>query len=448
MEAVLRIAVSEREAGEHLVTDLCGASGLAIEKLGERIGSLATLQPSWTQGRLTLRTSGHIGSVQIGRLRLDVRPRLAGAELAAMVRYALGGAPATTQRSAIARGPVSLDELLCRVFSDELTALRQRGLSRRYIERREQLSVLRGRPDFLAGFPWNEAGMATIACRYHELSCDNVDNQILRAALECVWPLEMTPETRRGLSEHRHAWAEIARLRTISADDVASAIRAYTRLSEHYRLAHRLAELILLRRLPGAVFGSSETPTGSLCVDMAVLFELFVERLVASVVAAHGLTVRSQQVDSGALRDREGGVYRRVKPDVMVYAGKRPVCVVDAKYKEYWREQPPGRPEDRVTNADLYQLFFYSQRAQQRYGLPSPLPAFIISPLPADDERRVHVIADRFKTVRCGAGSGPCEVQLILLPLTDILRRMTRGEPVEAAAGPLGDALWNVARAS
>jgi 5-methylcytosine-specific restriction enzyme subunit McrC len=448
MADVIRIAVAERDTGEHLVSDLCRASGLAIEKLGERLAPLAQLQPSWAEGRVTCRASGVVGSIQIGGLRVDVLPRLAAPELATLIRYALGGAPDTTGRSAIAAARISLDELLCRVFSEELTALRQRGFSRRYVERRERLPILRGRPDFLASFPWNDAGMATVACRYHELSCDNLDNQILRAALERVWTLEVTPATRRGLSEHRHAWAEIARLRNISSEDVAAAARSYTRLSEHYRLAHRLAELILLRRLPGAVFDSSETPTGCLRLDMALLYEMFIARLVASVARRRGWKVRSQETDSGALRDLEGSLYSRVRPDVTIYAGERPVCVIDAKYKEYWRARASGSPEDRVTNADLYQLFFYSQRAQQRYGLQSPLPALIVSPLPAEDERSVAVIADRFKTVRCGAGGVPCEVRLVLLPLTDILRRMAGGEPAEVAARSMADALWTLGRAS
>src|SRR5262249_1313254 len=157
-----------------------------------------------------------------------------------------------------------LDELICSVFADELTALRRIGLSRQYVNRHEILPILRGRPDFIASFPWNEGGTSTIACRYHELTCDNLDNQLLLAALDRATLLETTTSTRRSLLEHRQAWTGIASSRQVSRQDFITARTRYTRLSDHYRLSHQLAELIVLSRRPSYLFTMGGVPTGGL----------------------------------------------------------------------------------------------------------------------------------------------------------------------------------------
>ncbi|MGE0454011.1 MAG: hypothetical protein AB7O37_18180 [Vicinamibacteria bacterium] len=152
-----------------------------------------------------------------------------------------------------------------------------------------------------------------------------------------------------------------------------------------------------------------------------------------------GLTARSQQADGGALLDRDGHVYASVRPDLVVYEGGLPVAVVDAKYKDYWPARDDHSPVRRIGNDDLYQLFFYSQRLQLRYGLAVAPPAFIVAPLPAEDERRARVIGDRFTAVRWEAGSqAGCEVALVLLPMTDILRDLAGGRPGHARISMLG----------
>jgi hypothetical protein len=135
--------------------------------------------------------------------------------------------------------------------------------------------------------------------------------------------------------------------------------------------------------------------------------------------------VKPQQPDRGALIDRDGDRYRQVRPDIVVYRDDIPVAVIDAKYKEYWKGSTPDRlPLRRIDNADLYQLFFYSQRLQLRYGLPRPPKAIIVSPLPAEDEREgTPVVADQFRQVVWRAGQeSPSQLHLVLLPITDILR--------------------------
>jgi hypothetical protein len=91
---------------------------------------------------------------------------MAAEELSTLVRYAFGGQVDAWRRSAIECGPHGLDELIGVVFAEELLQLRQKGLSRHYVNKRESLPVLRGRPDFTATFPWNDRGMTSLTARF------------------------------------------------------------------------------------------------------------------------------------------------------------------------------------------------------------------------------------------------------------------------------------------
>jgi 5-methylcytosine-specific restriction enzyme subunit McrC len=425
------INLSEQSTEEHDAALLVAAAGVGRQRLTQALHPLVRVEPAWRTGAAVLRAGRHVGTVRVGRLRVDVRPRLSGGEMVTLIRYALGGRVDAWQRSNIAAGRVGLDELLGAVLADELGALRQAGLSRQYVGRTEPLASLRGRPDFVASFPWNERGMTSLTCRFHDLTYDNLDNQLLRAALERATLLDTSVTTRRRLLEHRQVWSAAASLRGVGPQDFAAARQRYNRLSEHYRFPHRLAELLVLGRRPASLFEAAAVTTGGLSLDMAGLFELFLQRFLADVLGPAGLSITSQQTDQAALLDRDGFVYRSVRPDVVVYAGEKPVCVIDAKYKDYWEASADGSPARRVSNEDLYQLFFYAQRLQLRYRLPSPPAAVIIAPVPAADERGGQVVAGRFTRVTWQAGpdSTPCHLQLLLLPLTDHLRRLRVEKP-------------------
>ena len=415
------------------------ASGLPRERLMDALKGLVMLEPSWSGRQVRIVAGQTVGTMRIESLRIDVRPKLAAAEMATLLRYALGGPPVATQRSSILTARCGIDELIGRVFAEELTRLRQLGLSRLYVSRQDKLPALRGRPDFIASFPWNERGMTTLACRYHELTCDTLDNQILRVAAERAAMMDVTAETRRHLLEHRQAWMSIASHRPIGHEHFAMVRTRYTRLTEHYRLAHNLSELILAAYRPAAIFTDAEHPTMGLRIGMAWLFERFVERLVRQTLGPYGITVRSQDSDRGALLDGEARSYAAVRPDMVASRHGEPVAVLDSKYKDYWRAQgADGFPANRISNGDIYQLFFYAQRLQIRHKLQSPPEAIIISPIPAEDERVESAISERFCTVRWQVGGDvACRLRLVFVPMTQILRALAAGRTVESALGEM-----------
>lgn len=421
------IQLTEGTPLETALAPLLSAAGVEQDVLVEALRRLVTVHPSFDSGMVRLVPGLTIGSVRVGSLRIDVLPRLAVQEMVTLIRYALGGKIAPISRTDLPTAKVGLEELLCTVLADEATRIRQIGWSRQYEKRRERLRVIRGRPDFLGSFPWDEERMSSLVCRYHLLTGDNLDNRLIRAALETSSLLDVTANTKRRLFEHRTAWSAIAAPCYPTLQDFESARSRYTRLSEHYRLAHNLGEVLMKGMRPSAPIKPGGVVAGGFALDMPWLFEEFVERLTIEIAGPIGLRVEAQQPDRGALLDAKGSIYRRVRPDLVVYRGNQPVAVVDAKYKDYW----PGReqtdiPARRISNEDIYQLFFYAQRLQRRHNLPFPPKALIVAPVPASDERGDRrVVGEQFTEVTWRAGNARAGyVQLVLVPITEIFRAM------------------------
>ncbi|HEX6960385.1 MAG TPA: hypothetical protein VF175_00850 [Lacipirellula sp.] len=430
----MRIELTEHGTVVDSAAACAAAAGMNFAELQSHFAKLVdfVLQDG---GSCLIQSGACIGTLALGDLTIHVKPRLAARELATMIRYALGAAD-PRQRAAIESSAAGLNELLALILADEAAAIQRIGISRHYIRRRERLTVLRGRPDFTASFPWNDGGMTSINCRYHELTYDNLDNQLLRRGLAHATTLPISVEARRQLLEHRQAWSSLASDIHPNRHDFIKARERYSRLSEHYRLAHHIVERLLFREAPGSFHDDAPTATSGLVMNMAWLFERFVERWLGQVMAHDGVTVQAQAVDRGAILDGEGNLYCEVRPDLVLFRECVPIAVVDAKYKTYWPADALGRPRRRIDNSDLYQLFFYGRRLQQRYGLAEPPAIAIVSPLPAGDERGGDsILPPQYRTITWRAGGEQCVLNLILLPLTDMLRAMACGQPLSSSGG-------------
>ena len=108
-------------------------------------------------------------------------------------------------------------------------------------------------------------------------------------------------------------------------------------------------------------------------------------------------------------------------------------------------DDPKGWIDTVGENADLYQLFFYAQRLQLKHNLPSPPGAYVISPLPAQDERAGRAeIEGRYRRILWRAGQECAgDVRLVNLPLTEILRSMGRSRrEQEVLLAQVRQSLW------
>ena len=145
----------------------------------------------------------------------------------------------------------------------------------------------------------------------------------------------------------------------------------YDRLNSHYRPAHKLAELIVRNSGAESFSSDGKTDVYSFLLDMNLLFEQFVETLLARACHETSIEPRFQLSDSSVIRDADtGSAFAQVRPDAILKSRVNGfVLPVDAKYKRL--------DNAKVDNSDIYQAFLYTFA----FSLPDQLKqAFIVYP--------------------------------------------------------------------
>ncbi|WP_165969265.1 hypothetical protein [Actinomadura sp. KC06] len=397
---------------------------IAITESDELAGRI-TLR--WLRdGALEIEAGSHVGVVDLDCVSVHVRPKLAGPELGVleMIDYAAGlrSLRELPLLRRLAAG-LSLRDLVCLLLTRECDRLLRHGLRRDYLRREDALPVVRGRLLAERQVTRQYGMLDKLECRYDERSADILDNQMCGAALHLAARTAKDPEVR---ATARRLAADFSSVCAVGGFDVRSAAErlTYHRANEHYRDAHRWARMLL----EGSSFTDRHTrrtkTTHAFMVDMNLLFEDFVTRLLRDAFSGSNIAVREQESLSGAIRGEGGRSYTEIRPDVQLVQGhgaNARRCSVDAKYKLY--------ADKNVASSDLFQSFVYAQAAGGSDENETPA-AFIVYA----SERNVP---PRTVTLHRGDGNPAAQVTYVAVNVPEILRS-------EAARETLFGALRNL----
>ena len=236
---------------------------------------------------------------------------------------------------------------VAQVFSGQAEHALQSGILQAYKVKQGSEPTIRGRW-LVADQLRKRQGLPLPAeLQFDEYTADIAENVLLRSASRRLLSLSGVHSTVRGrLARIDRRLAEV----TVLTPGVRRPEVAYDRRNQHYRPAVELAQLVLdgLSLEHGALGRNS---SGYL-IDMARVFEQFVEAQAGRSVARWGGEVRSQETVS---LDQDHLV--KMRPDLVWRHNGRAQAIFDAKYKA---EKPAGYP-----NADVYQMLAYCVR----YGL-------------------------------------------------------------------------------
>lgn len=407
------------------------------------LSPLVTISVGWGKDHLSIKAGPYVGVIQTHGLRVQVRPALSVREMVVLIRYALSGKvpPQHLRSFADVDWGTGFEDVLCLLLCEESREILRIGLSRRYEERREPLNFLRGRPLWEKNFPWLGGKSRELTCRYHRLTYDNLDNRLLLAGLKSAAPLAISEEVKGKLFQYIKTFGELATETTPKPEQFDQAEQRYNRLTEHYRAAHGLCRMLIYSLRPESFYESGKHLVCGIVLDMAWLFEEFIKQLMAETLKPAGFSITSQAPDGNALLDAEGSPYISVRPDLIISHSRKVCGVIDAKYKRYWPTAANGfTPRRKIANEDIYQLYFYQQRLQRKFNLPTPPVAVIAAPLPEDDERGGQaVITERYRRVIWQAeGEKAGDVRLILVPMTKFLRLIIQKESPAAIIEKIG----------
>ena len=338
---------------------------------------------------LEISSTSFVGHVDVGPLRITVRPKLPAAPLTRLLRYAYGLRDLGMQLDET-RAPTDqhgLHDLLVALLAAEAAELLQRGLARQYVPRGGQLESPRGR--ILVQELASRGGImeARLPCHYAERRADWQLNQVLRAGLDLASRITADPELRSRLHRLSGRFGEVASMTSLCVKDLDEAEQNLTRLTEAYKPA--LAIIRLLMDAQGPVLEQPGQPqrTPGFLFDMNIFFQRLLSRFLHDNLLPP-LRIEDERVIRGVLAyaPEANPKSRRapgVKPDYALFQARSLMRFLDAKYRDVWQR---GCPAEWLYQLSLYALaspnkvsvLLYASMAEgasdERVDVRPPLP--------------------------------------------------------------------------
>ena len=290
--------------------------------------------------RWRVRASSIVGVVATGDGDVVVRPKVPVHNVLFLLGVSSGRDPLDALEDAALADAPDLTTAVAGLFASLAGRTLSRGVLRGYRPVAEHRQTLRGRVDVAEQIRVRPGRAMPIAVQYEEHDEDILENRLVLAAARLLLRMRPSLDVARQLRRVVH-----------TLDDVNGPWRgaevSWTHLNARYRPLVRLSQLVLSAQ--GLDLDSGNREAGALTLDMNVVFEAFVCRVVGTeLVAAHGGEVTAQ--DTRWTLDEGGRV--RLRPD-LVWNGRGgyPAAVLDAKYK--------ARGGGGVPETDLYQMHAY-----------------------------------------------------------------------------------------
>lgn len=410
-------------AFEHRPIPVGGHDGNGLTNSeADYLSFLSELRPGFCErGYRSVRLAQYCGVVSLGERMLEILPKVADLEPAAECRGVLLRLLRQAEEFPLFQHlsvgqhlrHAPLLEVFISAFFDAVTEIVRGGLLRQYMVHEEDLQVVRGCIVASRQFAVHSNRPDRIACRFDDLTADNIWNQLIKTGLRAVRPWIRSVELNRRWVELMAVFDEV--------DDARVELREFKRLvfnrhAMRYRVVADWVRWILSLQSPDLRAGQNDAP--GLLFDMNLLFQ----SAIASVLRRRAGTFRNMQVtsqDSGSyLASLAGSQSHRafaLRPDLVMWHGSQVAAIGDTKWK---RVEVSQSGYLKPTPADIYQMHAYATKYQcERLALIYPWyeglrgskeTTFVLPPV-GDLHPRVEVLCvdvhtDSFE-LRSGGGS-------------------------------------------
>ena len=342
-----------------------GQNALSSEH-AEALQKLERLVPanafSWRHR--TVKFANYCGVICLGNLSIEILPKIYGKETEpGACRKVLIKMLVKARRLKIQRGGAasielqkhSLLDVFILQFCDQLHAELMQGKIRNYVEKHENINVLRGRLRVEQQFKYNLAHKERLYCQYDELSEDNAHNQVIKYILRLMMKISTGSMVRKQLTELLMRFDAV---RDVRADLQIIDSLTFNRSTCRFEHIFRQCRWFLQGLHPDVLVGKNTCI--SLLFDMNKLFESYVASVFKKLAWAKELRMQEQGPRKFmARRDHVGGQLFLMIPD-MTFLDKdnHIVSIADAKWKLLdEREKKMG-----ISQSDIYQMSGYSRR--------------------------------------------------------------------------------------
>jgi 5-methylcytosine-specific restriction enzyme subunit McrC len=362
---------------------------------------------------LVVQARQHVGVVQLGPLRIRIRPKMQHSHLWSAVAYALGLDGIAAGDRAQFSITDSFADLLGRMLLLEAANLWREGLRHDYVTREAWLGSPRGRPLLAVLARHGPLDRAALPCRYNEFTADTLENQAVLAGLRLAGRLASDMRLVDALHRTAEVWSSVCSAVPVTRELLDRVDAGRHHLNAQYEGVHRLVRWLYERKDIDDTHASGLATSSGFLWDMARLFESFVVRFLKDHLP-HEYEVLKQanlphlysaiRIPSSATRKSRWPPNPR--PDIVLRREGHNVAVMDTKYIDL--------AEHRPSVGILYQMSVYSLA----FGnlAERPIPAVVLYPF-------------------IGAASAPDEIIGLQIPAEPSPRRIIlRGIDWEHAA--------------
>ncbi len=361
------------------------------------------IDPSDQEATYHLTPGATVGAVEIGKLSVLIEPKIGIPQLLSLACYTMGN-----YKPQDADFDFGEDEALPDILALSLAAASRRafrrGLLHGYRTEEEALYGIRGRIRFDDQLRRRFGVAIPIEVRYDDFTDDILANRLVKAAINQLSRLRLrSPEARRQLG-----WVSgiLSRISLIEFPPDQIPEITFDRLNEHYRGVVALARLLL--RYSAFQSSRGKIRASGFLVDMNKLFQEFVTRALREALKVSEGTFRSDSGLPGIALDEAGRV--KLKPDLSWWESGTCTFVGDAKYKRI--------SDERVPNADLYQLLAYATALN--------LPGGLLIYAKGEADPIIHQVRHSGKGLQVAALDLSCPFDEILTQMESLADRVKR----------------------
>ncbi|MEG0455634.1 MAG: 5-methylcytosine-specific restriction endonuclease system specificity protein McrC, partial [Bacteroides sp.] len=236
----------------------------------------------------------------------------------------------------------------------------KQGLYREYLNKRENMAVMRGKIDMSGTIKNKIARQQVLSCDYDDLSENNLLNQILKTTVMILLRLsKVNTEYKDALKKEMLFFSNVD---TIEPASIRWSSIRFQRNNQTYRMLLSICQLVLEGMLLTTEQGEYKLASFIDDQRMCRLYEKFILEYYSKKFPA--LRVSASQIP-WALDDGIGTMLPTMQSDITLSHGNE-VLIIDAKY--YSHTTQVQYDVHTLHSGNLYQIFTYVKNRDSEFG--------------------------------------------------------------------------------
>jgi 5-methylcytosine-specific restriction enzyme subunit McrC len=303
---------------------------------------------------MQIRTKSYVGHIELGPLRLSIQPKLTGAPLLNLIRYAYNLRNLDLfQPAEQVSGPGTFQDLLIHQLEAEARELLSRGLFRDYLRTQDLLASPRGRIDFQNYAKKGGISVAALPCIYHPRHENALINRVILSGLNFASIQTSDVVLRVRLRQTAKLMSRSVSPLRLNRQIMDQVWRGMDRRLIAYEPALTLISLLLQSTGILLEENGERVSVPGFLFDMNLFFQAILYRFLHENLP--GFEVKGTETLRDMFHYSQNPTGRRSpkpKPDYIIYRNGQVVSILDAKYKDLWENAP--------TRDIIYQLSMYA----------------------------------------------------------------------------------------